>query len=222
MNAPDHRPLPAVRQPAASNRLALVCAVASLGTVALLALLGGAAVPGYSHLAQFISELGARGAPFEWPVRLLGFLPASVLLLGFCHFARRALPRSRAGDLAWLGFAVYAAGYGVAAAFPCDPGCRPDPPSMSQVIHNVGGLAGYLLAPAFLLTLALQARSWPGARAVAQAGLLASGCALLGLVLLADPSSPVAGLGQRLLEGAVLVWAVVCGHHLARRPVGAA
>lgn len=205
----------------ASNTLALVSAVASLSIVSLMAVLAGGAVSGYSHLSQFISELGARGAPYEWPVRLLGFLPAGVFLLAFCYFAHKALPRSRATSIALLGFAIYAAGYLVAAAFPCDLGCRPRSPSASQIVHNIGGLAGYLLAPAFLFTLARQARSWPAAQALVLFGYLASGVALVGLLML-DPSSPVAGLGQRLLEGAVLVWAVASGQYISRRHLSAA
>lgn len=205
----------------ASNMVAFVSAVASLAVVALMALVAGAALPNYNHLSQFISELGAREAAFEWPVRLLGFLPAGVLLLVFCYFAYSALPRSRASSLAWVGFAIYAAGYVVSAAFPCDLGCRPKNPSTSQVIHNIGGLAGYLLAPAFLFTLGQAARTWPGAQRLVLSGYGASGLALVGLVML-DPSSPFAGLGQRLLEGAVLVWAVLCGHYISRRHHSAA
>ena len=206
--------------PRLSKQLPLVCAAASFCIVALLALLAGAAVPNYSHLSQFISELGARGAPFEWQVRIFGFLPSGILLLIFCFFAHAALPRSRTTSMALMGLAIYAAGYVVAAAFPCDLGCRPRHPSASQIIHNLGGLAGYLIAPAFLFALARQARDWPAASAVVLAGHVASALALIGLILL-DPSSPVAGLGQRLLEAAVLTWAVVCGHYISSRSLDA-
>ena len=214
LNVRPHTPIPMHSH--LFKQLPLVSAAASLGIVALLALLAGAAVPNYSHLSQFISELGARDAPYEWPVRIFGFLPAGFLLLMFCFLAHSALPRSRRTSIALLGFAIYAAGYLVAAAFPCDFGCRPRHPSTSQIIHNIGGLAGYLIAPAFLFTLARQALAWPAARAVVLSGYVASAMALIGLTML-DPSSPIAGLGQRLLEGAVLTWAVVCGHYISRR-----
>ena len=48
-------------------------------TAALLALLvtvvGGAIAPGHSHAANYISELGARGAAHGEVVSLAGFLP---------------------------------------------------------------------------------------------------------------------------------------------------
>jgi hypothetical protein len=48
------------------------------------------------------------------------------------------------------------------------------------------------------------------------AGYAAAGLALIGLLAL-SPTSPTAGLGQRLLEFAVLAWVVCCGRYLARR-----
>jgi hypothetical protein len=161
----------------------------------LMVLIAGSLTPEYSHVSQYISELGARGARHEWGVRFFGFLPAGVLLIGFCFFAYKALPRSRVAALGLLGLGVFAVGYLVAAAFPCDPGCRPRVPSTSQIIHNAGGLVGYLLA---------------------LVGYGAAGLALLGMLTL-SPGSPVAGLSQRLLEMSVLGWAALCGIYLVRR-----
>lgn len=187
----------------------------------LTVVMAGALTPGYSHVSQYISELGARGAPQEWSVRLAGFLPAGILLLAFCWYAYAALPRSTGATLALVGLALYAAGYVIAAAYPCDPGCRPDKPTTSQLIHNAGGLLGYLLAPAFLLTFARAARTWPGASHLAIAGYAAAGLALVGLLTL-SPTSSTAGLSQRLLELAVLGWVAYCGRYLSRQAASGA
>jgi hypothetical membrane protein len=201
-------------QPAA--RLSALTALACFIVMALTVVVAGALTPGYSHVSQFISELGARGSPQEWGVRLAGFLPSGVLLLAFCWFAYAALPRSSGTTLGLVGLALYAAGYLVAAAYPCDLGCRPDKPSTSQLIHNAGGLLGYLLAPAFLLALARAAHAWPSAARLAVAGYAAAGLALVGLLTL-SPTSSTAGLSQRLLEFAVLAWVVYCGRYLAKQ-----
>jgi Protein of unknown function (DUF998) len=140
-------------------KLSAITALACFVVMALTVVVAGALTPGYSHVSQYISELGARGAPQEWGVRFAGFLPSGILLLAFCSFAYAALPRSSGTTLALVGLALYAAGYLVAAAYPCDLGCRPDKPTSSQLIHNAGGLLGYLLAPAFLFTLARAART---------------------------------------------------------------
>lgn len=184
--------------------------------VASLVVVGGALTPGYSHTSQFISELGASGAPLELWVRYGGFLPAGVLLLVFCLVAAVSLPRSLPFSLGVFGLAIFAAGYLVASIFPCEPGCRPAEPSTSQLIHNVGGLAGYILAPGFLFALAFAGRNWPGASSLVAAGYTASGIALIGLLTL-SPSSDVVGLSQRVLEAAVLGWVVMLGLYSARQ-----
>ena len=179
-----------------------------------------ALTPDYSHVSQYISELGATGAPYELFVRLAGFLPAGLLLLAFSVLAFRAIQRSRSVSLSLFGLALYAAGYLVAAAFPCDAGCRPPEPSTSQLIHNAGGLVGYLVAPVFLFTLAHAARSWPGATRLTAAGYVASAVALVGLLTL-SPSSGAVGLSQRALELAVLGWVAMLGIYVAKRSKGA-
>jgi hypothetical protein len=196
--------------------LLIVTSMASLAVIVVQAVVLGALTPGYSHASQFISELGASGARHAWAARWLGFLPAGLLLLGFCALALAVLPRSAAVVLGLLGLAIYAAGYVVAAQFPCDPGCRPAQPSPSQAIHNAVGGLGYLLAPAFLLALAESVRRWAGPAWLVNSGRAAAALALLGLVTL-SPSSPFVGLSQRVLEGAVLGWVALLGLVLARR-----
>ena len=199
-----------------AGNLGAITAMTYFMVMAVLVLVAGAFTPGYSHVSQFISELGARGAPHEWAVRFAGFLPAGLLLLAFCGFAFAALPRSISAALGLFGLAFYAAGYLVAVVFPCDLGCRPEVPSASQLIHNAGGLLGYVLAPAFLLAFARAAHTWPNAGGLSVAGYICAGLAFLGLFSL-SPGSSFAGLSQRLLEFAVLAWVVLCGRYLARQ-----
>ena len=194
--------------------LAITSSIVSALAIAVLAIVGAIKTPGYSHLSQYLSELGATGAPQEIPVRFAGFLPAGIALLLFSLVAYFSLPRSRTTTLSLLGLALYALGYVAAAIFPCDPGCRPAVPSMSQAIHNAVGLLGYVVAPLFLFLLARSARTWPGAAWVSRIGFIASAVALLGLLTL-SPGSPLVGVSQRAIEAAVLTWSVVCGLYIA-------
>ncbi len=207
-----------IQSPSSLQNLTKLTAYGALAIVLILVIVAGALTPGYSHISQLISELGANGSRYGWPVRFAGFLPAGLLLLAFCMFAYRLLQKAKATTFGLIGLATYAAGYLVAAVFPCDLGCRPNTPSTSQIIHNVGGLVGYLLAPAFLFALARAARAWPVAGHIVVAGYVASALALLGLLTL-SPTSPAAGLSQRLLEASVLGWVAMCGHYLAKRPI---
>jgi hypothetical membrane protein len=90
-------------------RLAMICGV--LGALWLLGMvvLGGATYPGYDHLAQFISELGATGAPFGDVVSYLGFFPVGVLISAFSDRLYRHFPvrhrlsrRNRVSLRLWL------------------------------------------------------------------------------------------------------------------------
>lgn len=193
---------------------ALVATLAILGAT----LVGGALHPGYDHAAQFISELGARGAPAEALMRYAGFLPAGLALCVFAFAARAGLPRSTLVGLGLLGVVVFAIGYLAATAFPCDAGCRPADPTPSQQLHNALGLGGYLLAPLFLSAFGAGLRRWH--RGLAAGAFVAAAASLLGLLSMA-PSSPYVGLSQRLLEASVLGWVLACGVVLRRRGAAA-
>jgi uncharacterized membrane protein YhaH (DUF805 family) len=177
-------------------------------------IIGGAMYPGYDHAAQYISELGASGAPHAALVNYLGFLPSGVLLASFAVLSWRALPRSTAATLGMVGLVLYSVGYLGAVAFPCDFGCRPDEPSASQALHNLFGLAGYLFAPATLFALGLAARRWRDGARLSWLGRIAAVPALVGLLAL---ESEHGGAAQRLLEACVLAWVAACALYLWRR-----
>ena len=210
-----------ISQGTVAGKLLVLSSLGCFAVVTVFAIWAAALTPGYSHVSQYISELGARGAPYEMLVRLAGFLPAGLLLLAFVALAFRAIPRSRSVSLSLFGLVLYAGGYLVAAAYPCDAGCRPAEPSASQLIHNAGGFLGYLVAPMFLFALARATRSWPGAARLAVTGYIASAVALVALLTL-SPSSDFAGLSQRALELAVLGWVSLLGIYLAKQSKAAA
>ncbi len=193
--------------------LALITGILGTLAVFLVTVLGGANFPNYSHASQFISELGASGAPNARIINLAGFLPAGLLISAFTFFAWRSLPRSRATTLGMLGLALFAIGYIAAAFFPCEPGCRPAQPSLSQAMHNLLGLAGYLTAPLSLLVLGWAARRWSKAAYLSTLGFIGGGLALLSLLFL-SPDFRYAGVAQRVLEGSVLGWVVVCALYI--------
>lgn len=192
------------------TRLVFVFAVLSALSIVLTTLVGGAFFPGYNHATQFISELGARGAPQEMVVRFGGFLSTGVFFWLFCRAAHRALPRSTLTTLGLIGLLIYALGYIGAVFFPCDPGCRPAIPSFSQMMHNLFGLVGYVMAPAFLATLGWSARRWPRGGFLSALGFITAGLAFVGLMGL-SPEFRYPGLSQRLIEASVLVWVLACG-----------
>ena len=197
-----------------TNRLALITGILGPLAVVLLTVLGGANFPNYSHASQFISELGASGAPNGRIISLAGFLPAGILITAFAFFAWRSLPHSGATTFGMIGLAFFALGYLVAAFFPCEGDCRPAEPTVAQAIHNLFGLAGYLVAPWSLFALGWQARRWTGATHLSVLGFIGAGVGLLGLLFL-SPEFKYVGIAQRVLEGSVLAWIMACALYLA-------
>jgi hypothetical membrane protein len=193
--------------------LALIAALAMVGGTVI----GGALFPGYSHAAQFMSELGATGAPHEWPMRLGSFLPAGVALLMFAWVAYRSLPQSAPLTLGLLGLTVYALGYVVAVFFPCDFGCRPAAPSLSQIIHNLVGGIGYVVAPVMLVLLGVGVRGLPQGVPLSNAAFALAPIALVGMVTL-SPKLATVGLSQRAIELSVLTWIALLAWYIRRRP----
>jgi len=199
-----------------TNRFALITGMLGALAVVLLTIIGGANFPNYSHASQFISELGADGAPNARIINLAGFLPAGILIIAFAFFAWRSLPRSGTTAFGMVGLALFALGYLVAAFFPCEGNCRPAEPTVGQAIHNLFGLMGYLIAPLSLFALGWQARRWPKATHLSVLGFIGAGFALLGLLFL-SPDFRYVGLAQRILEGSVLIWIMACALYLASR-----
>lgn len=197
-----------------SGKLAMTTALLGAAWLVAMVVLGGAAWDGYDHVSQYISELGATGAPHGWQVSWLGFLPVGVLITAFGFFAYRAAPRSVPSALGFVGVFLFSIGYIGSAFFPCDFGCRPEAPSFSQAMHELVGLAGYLLAPLTLLLLGLAAWKWPRAVWLAVLAFVAAAGSLVGVGGLMDPESPTVGLYQRVLEASMVGWIVACGLYL--------
>jgi hypothetical membrane protein len=198
-----------------TSKLAMTCALLGVTWLVAMVVIGGATYPGYDHVSQYISELGAEGAPHGWAVSWLGFLPIGILICAFAVLAWRAAPRSVLSALGFIGIFLFAVGYAAASYFRCDYECRSENPSFSQGMHELFGLAGYLGAPLALLLLGLAARKW---RNASWLSILAFVCAPVALMALGSmtPDSDFLGLSQRVLEASVLSWVVACGLYINR------
>jgi len=182
------------------------------------AILGGLQFSDYSHISQLISESYAIGTPYGLQLRYLGFLPSGLFIAAFAFYAARALPKSTFAKLGFVGLGVF---YGIAtiivSLFPCDKGCDKElvDPSLSQLIHNLTGLLTYIIVPICLLILGIVARKWVNGKYVSYLGMACGLTAILFVgILSSDLHSKVVGLYQRIIEGSVLVWIVVCSFYL--------
>ena len=178
---------------------------------------GGLTWPGYSHVSQYISELGASGAPQAFAINWFGFLPIGILMTVFCIAAMLALPKSLGSILGFLGLILWAGGYVMSPFFPCDYGCPVDGnQTMAQVIHNLGAIVSYLAGAVALLLIAGAARKWPGDTRGLGLFALVAGIICLACFLFLAPHTYV-GLVQRLGELVTFGWMIACGFYLVRQ-----
>lgn len=180
------------------------------------------AYPGYSHVDHALSRLGAVDAPTQGFSAWLNNVPLGVLfVLVALGLARRFRTSRLAGLSAALillhGLASFATGL-----FPCDQGCAPLQPSVSQQLHNLAGLVMFLS-----LTLASALWAWLGKRLLASPGLavFSAICTLLALVTAGMMASAVAdgqgfGLYQRLNYAVGVAWLAVLSGMAKRSPGG--
>ncbi len=101
----------------------------------VVVLVAGYLTPGYSHLHQALSELGAPNAPYAWFVRWLGFIPLGVSFIMFAFQSHKNFSSNLPFMLFFLtGIAILMAGI-----FPTDPHGRRD--TLSGVIHAIAGIS---------------------------------------------------------------------------------
>ncbi len=181
-------------------------------------ILGGLQFSGYSHISQLISESYAIGTPYGLHLRYFGFIPSGIFIAVFTFLAVKVLPKSKFTKIGFLGIGLF---YGLATVlvslFPCDKGCDKElvDPSLSQLIHNITGLLTYIIVPLSLIILGIAARKWGNAKYVSFLGIIFGLTSILFVgILSSDLQSKFAGLYQRIIEGSVLVWIVICSFYL--------
>ncbi|WP_200768107.1 DUF998 domain-containing protein [Vibrio nigripulchritudo] len=170
--------------------------------------------PDYSHISQFISELGATGAPHGAYVNYLGFIPTELFILGFVFVSYSVIPRTKLNTIGLIFIAIYGITLGIAAFFPCDFECRPDTPSISHNIHMASAFPGYLCGVMAIFCLSSGSTSWSNSKVFKFTGYTAAIVALLAFLSL-DPSSKTVGLNQRILELTIYAWLIFLGYSLS-------
>ncbi|MDX1536965.1 DUF998 domain-containing protein [Arsukibacterium sp.] len=195
------------------TKLIIILPLASGLWFLMTIILAGINQPGYQHMSQFISELGAIDAANGKVVNFGGFIPASVLLVLFVGIAICYCSRRRKQLIGLVAIAVYAITLGIAAFYPCDAGCRPENPSSSQLIHNFSALLGYVSAVASVFILATYLKQ-TGSRLLANMGYAIGGLAFVMLIML-NPEFAFVGIAQRVFELSIYTWIILYSFHLS-------
>ena len=189
-----------------AGRLVWFVPVAAAVVVAI-DLVAGSRWEGYDRRSQYLSELGAKGAP-DGVVVSVGFVVVGLLLAAAAVGVRRAGPRA----LATIGVLVVAGGFAVSYAVSgiarCDPGCgEVEPVSTSQEVHDVVGALGYTAAVIGLAVVALARPPTARGRVVRVLAAVAAPVVAVLSALMADEARRAdRGLHQRLAEAVVFGW----------------
>ncbi len=197
------------------------CGLLGVSLFVFTTLLGGYLDPHYRHTSQFISELYAKGAPHADSLRYVGYIPSGVLLALFSIFALRTLPKSKQTNFGFITIGLfYGVGTVVCSLFTCDEGCNREliNPSSSQLIHNFTGLLTYVFVPIGLISIGSGAQCWEGGSFLSKAGLACGVvCILFFGLFIMNPTSLYVGIFQRMIEGSILLWIVLCSYFIKNR-----
>ena len=181
-------------------------------------ILAGLQVAGYSHIAQLISESYAIDTPYGLQLRMFGFLPSGFFIAAFSFLAVRILPKSKLTTFGLLGIGIF---YGIATVivsiFPCDKGCNKEliDPSLSQLVHNLSGMLTYLIVPVCLILIGIAARNFKNGNRLSFLSFICGGVSILFVgILSSNMDSAFAGLLQRIIEGAILSWIMICSFYI--------
>lgn len=199
--------------PDRSNRLAITGVLAPLVFI-LAALAASALYPGYDHLKNFVSELGATGAPGAAIMNFGGFLVYGLLMMAFAWAVHQGI-RPDAGG--WLGptvLGLYGLAYVGVALAPCDAGCQSAAPSLHHRMHLLLGELILLTAVVSPFTLYARIVKDPAWRSLAIATLVLPGSAWV--VLQASGLGVAGAIRQRMWLLLLFLWIELVALRLLR------
>lgn len=176
--------------------------------------IGGALYPGYDHARQYISELGATGAVTGPAVSWLGFVPSGGIIAAGCLIAAWVSRRNGLSVAFWLLLGWYGVSLAAAGVYPCAFECNRAEPSFNALMHDLFGGTGYLTA-VIGLVLGGFAAGRQGRRGLVVLAVICTATAALGFGGVIAEAEP-AGLIQRALEGAIMVFTLAFGWQMLR------
>jgi hypothetical membrane protein len=175
--------------------------------------------PGYSHVTNLISELGATGTPYAALMNYAGFVPAGMMLAALGVALAGILPRRRLALAGAVLVTLFGAGVAASGVISCDPGCPQGGGSFQNRMHDAIAPIAFLSLILGTAILGFHFRRIPAWRPLAAYSLLTSAIALLCLIALANSleSRVLTGLWQRLMLASMFLWCALVGLALYRR-----
>jgi len=186
----------------------VLCGIVGPVVFALVLLVIGSIVPGYSHSSQFMSELGAVGSPYQNEMNVFGFILLGLFIIGFSVGLYRTIASGWSGKIGSLLFLFGGIVMVLVGLFPCDAAC--DTVTFTGTMHEVTSTVASVSVIFGIFFIARQLRVRESGRLWVYTLLTGLLTVLFSLVYL-WVDTPFPGTVQRVSMAIPLVWMVVTG-----------
>ncbi len=193
------------------HKIGILCGILAPVLWASAIFVSGSLRPEYSHLTQYISELGERGGSTEFIMRYAAFVPSGLMHMAFAAFLYVAFKGSPLAAMGAMLLAINGIARIAAGMFPCEVGCALPRLLLSQKLHSLSAGVGFfaLIGAAFLWGIVF--RRYQSLRCLSVYSVV-SGCLGLALLALMSWSAELragTGLYERLSSGVLSLWVLV-------------
>lgn len=189
-------------------RLLLLTGIGGPLIFAIAVVFVGSLRPSYSHLNQFMSELGETGGHLAWVMNYFGFMLSAGLVLIFVLAFRTGLQRTALNSAGTYLLVVFAVSMFFAGVFSCDVGCPTSERSLDQKLHDLFSILAFPAFTAGVFTWGLSLTRTASWRRFGIYSLVTAGLSLILLVAMvqSETSRDGTGMYQRLYLGVLFLW----------------
>ena len=192
-------------------KVGILCGILAPVLWASAIILCGSLRPGYSHLTQYISELGERGSSTELLMRYAGFVPTGLMHIAFAASLYAAFRSYRLSSVAAALLALNGLGRVVAGLFPCEPGCAGPRVLLSQKLHSLAAGVGFLALIGASILWGVLLRRHRSLKGLSVYSIVAGLSGLIFLLLMSWSAELRRGTGlyERLSSGVLSLWVLM-------------
>jgi len=186
------------------QKILAICGIIAPIIFAIIVIIAGLLRSDYSHLTNFVSELGAVGAP-NAIIQRINFMLLGILIAAFTFGLHRGIGNGRGSIIGPLLIAIFglsAVLSGIFSTDPIQPGSFSDiMHQMSSAIGSIAAILGFFIIPDRLEQDILWRRYRYFSIVVAFVAIVVS---VVGVGLLGVLGAP--GLAQRLFMAVLFLW----------------
>ncbi len=197
-----------------SSRILSLCGLLGAVVYPVFIFIATSQLPGYSHTAEYISNLGAVGQPSAL-IMNIGFIVTGILIMLFGFSTLQPFQKDWKGLVGGIFIMIEGLAQILSGIFSCDPGCSATQPTMAESIHNMVGPLAFILIILATIFWAFRFRKqtnwnkfWIYTLLTGIAAFILFG--IFGMSV----GTPMVGVWQRLLRTTLYVWVALFSYRL--------